>query len=186
MHIRFVRTTALAAFAVTACLGSALAAQTGNGEWITPVVKDFGRIHPLPDAKLQPEKGETYKIVFDIMSAKVTDGVNAALWHVARAVNLFGNAGVHGDHRKFVAVIHGPATPLLMSAAAFREKEGKENPDLKLIHALKQAGVTLYVCGQAAADNKIAKDDINPEITLTLSALTDLAILQKHGYVLLP
>jgi intracellular sulfur oxidation DsrE/DsrF family protein len=46
--------------------------------------------------------------------------------------------------------------------------------------------VKIYVCGQAVADNNIAYTDIAPQVTLTLSALTDLVILQKEGYALEP
>lgn len=167
-------------------VSSACAAPTSGVKWVNPAVKDYGRVHPVPDARLMPDKHHTYKVVFDVKSDKQTDGVNASLWHVARAVNVFALAGVDRHHRKFAVVIHGAATPLIMKADAYRTKTGKVNPDLKLISELKKAGVTLYICGQAAADNGIAAKDINPEITMTLSALADLPVLQSRGYTLFP
>ena len=169
-----IATLSLAALATA---GPAFAGAS-DSEWVNPVIKEYGRIHPLPHAALQPQKGTTYKVVFDVKGGKDTDGVNGGLWHVARAVNVFGEAGVDKAHRKFAVVIHGPATPVILSAKAYKAKMGKDNPNLKLIHALTVAGVKIYVCGQAAADNKIAAKDINPDVTLTVSALADLPILE--------
>lgn len=164
----------------------ALADSRESNFWVNPVIKDYGHIHPLPGAALTPEKDKTYKVVFNATDGKETDGVNAALWHVARAVNVFGEAGVEKEHRDFAVVIHGPATPIIMNSEAYKAKMGKDNPNLKLIKELKQAGVKLYVCGQAVADNKIDYKDVNPDITVTLSALADLPVLESKGYALFP
>lgn len=166
--------------------GAAFAAGGNSSFWVTPVIKGYGAMHPLPHAALQPNPAKVYKIVFDAKSGGVKDGVNTALWHVARAVNLYGASGVDKAHRKFAVVIHGPATPLVMTNAAYKKRFGKDNPNLKLIDELTDAGVKIYVCGQAAGDLKIPYNDINPHIILTLSALADLPILQSQGYSLFP
>lgn len=154
--------------------------------WVTPVIEGYGSMHPLPNAAIQPQPGETYKIVFNVTKGGDMEGVNTALWHIARAVNLYGNAGVDQTHRKFVAVIHGPATKVVLNNEAYKAKFGKDNPNLALIDALDKAGVKLLVCGQALADNSIDPSQLNPKVTLTLSALADLPILQANGYTLFP
>jgi intracellular sulfur oxidation DsrE/DsrF family protein len=51
---------------------------------------------------------------------------------------------------------------------------------------LKEAGVKLYVCGQALADDNFKPEWINPEIVLSLSALVDVLTFQLKGYAYLP
>lgn len=167
-------------------VGAAFAADSDSGLWVTPVIEGYGAMHPAPDAALQPDPAQTYKIVFDTTKGAEKAGVNTALWHIARAVNLYGSSGVDKEHRKFVAVIHGPATPIVLTNAAYEKKYGKANPNLDLISKLEAAGVTFYVCGQAAADNGIAAEDINPAISLTLSALVAVPSLEAEGYSLFP
>jgi len=50
---------------------------------------------------------------------------------------------------------------------------------------LKKAGVKLYVCGQALADDQFRPEWINPEIVLSLSALVDVPAFQLKGYAYL-
>lgn len=56
------------------------------------------------------------------------------------------------------------------------------NPNLKLIAALRKAGVKVEVCGQALSELHIANTTVNPQVTITLSALSDLAIWGDRGY----
>ncbi|HET7587766.1 MAG TPA: DsrE family protein [Gammaproteobacteria bacterium] len=154
--------------------------------WQYPLIKNAGGVVPLPKAALQPDPLHTYKAVFNLTKDAGGKEVNSGLAHVARAVNLFALSSVRPEHRKFAVVIHGPATGIVMSNEAYHQRTGHDNPNIKLIHALKEAGVELYVCGQALAEHHIADSEVNPDITLSLSALSDLIILQQQGYVLYP
>ncbi|HET6655505.1 MAG TPA: DsrE family protein [Gammaproteobacteria bacterium] len=154
--------------------------------WQYPVIQNAGGVVPLPNAALHPDAGETYKVVFNLTRNDDPAKVNKGLEHVARAVNLFGMSGVGADQRQFVVVLHGPATVLAGTAEAYRAYTGHEDPNLKLIHALAEAGVEFYVCGQALAEHNIPDSAVNSDVKLSLSAITDLIILQKQGYVLYP
>lgn len=157
------------------------------GFWQTPAIAGVGHVHPLPKAALQPDRNTTYKIVFNLTHAAQADSaVNPGLEHVARALNAFASAGVPLDHLKFAVVIHGAATPMVMDNAAYRKKTGAANPDLALMQKLRAAGVKIYVCGQAVADFHIAYADVAPQVSVSLSALTDLAILEREGYAYEP
>lgn len=176
--IKSIAAAALVTLPLLSGMGStAFASSEDAAFWTNPVIKNYGKIHPLHNVALTPDKNTTYKVVFDATKGDEKDGVNTALWHVARAVNVFGYAGVDQEHRDFAVVIHGPATPVVMTNEAYKQKFNKDNPNDKLIQELKQAGVKLYVCGQAVADNDIAYDAVNPAITMSLSALADLPIL---------
>lgn len=168
--------------------GSALAANAGTSsqtDWINPVIKDYGKMHPVPNGALKPDPNKTWKIVFDIGGGDTTkEGVNKALWHVARAVNVYSDAGVDQEHRKFVVVLHGAATPLALSPDAYKAKFGKEDPNTKLKEELTKAGVKLYVCGQALADNGFTPDQVGPHVEVALSALAAIPVLESQGYEL--
>lgn len=60
------------------------------------------------------------------------------------------------------------------------------NPNLPLIEALKKAGVTVSVCGQAVAEHHFDYGWIANDVTLALSGLTTVTTLESQGYVLMP
>ncbi|HET6725676.1 MAG TPA: DsrE family protein [Gammaproteobacteria bacterium] len=154
--------------------------------WEYPVIRNHGGVTPLPDAALQPNPRKTYKVVFNLTKDDGTGKTNKGLEHVARAVNLFALSGVRANHRKFIVVIHGAATDFVMKNDDYRKRTGHDNPDVALIHALRANGVKLFVCGQALAEHHIPHSAVNPDIVLSLSAISDLIILQQQGYVLYP
>lgn len=178
---------------LTSLFLAALAAATlslpaqGDDFWQNPAIKDGGQMHPLPNAAIQPDRGQTYKTVFSVTKgASDPKDLNDALDHVARAVNVFASAGVPLDHLKFVVIVHGPALPLVLDNAQYRKRFNVDNPNLKLIHELTAAGVQIVVCGQALAAMKYDAADVNPEIKVALSALSTIIILQQQGYALMP
>jgi intracellular sulfur oxidation DsrE/DsrF family protein len=176
----------LAVAAFVACSSAAQAADTAAGFWTTPTVQGYGKIHYLPNSAYRPQADQTYRIVFSItQGAKSPASVNPGLDHVARSVNLYAAAGVPLSHLKFVAVVSGPATPLVLNAAQYRTAYGVANPNLPLVAELRKAGVDVAVCGQAVAENKFQYDWVDKSITLSLSALTTVTTLEHQGYSLL-
>ncbi len=167
-------------------LVSAGLAPAAEPEWINPVIKNHGKVVALPEAAMQPDKNTQYKAVFNLTGGGEPDKVNGGLDRVARTVNVFASAGVPTSRLQLVVVVHGPATPIVLDNAHYREKFKTDNPNIELIDALGKAGVKVVVCGQALAHNKFANDWVNPKVELTLSAITDLIILEKQGYTLVP
>jgi len=181
------RTTVVFLSLVMLSVAASAAGSTGNPQWQYPEIKNFGRIQPLPKAVGQPSPDKTHKAVFDIRK-KAKDGSkpNPGLDHVARAVNLFVSAGVARDQRDFVAVIHGPATASMLTDAQYEKRFGQKNPNTPLIAALRDAGVTIHVCGQALAEHGFDQAWVNPKVDVALSALSDLIIYGDRGYALVP
>lgn len=156
-------------------------------EWVTPVVEGFGKIVEAPKATLQPSADEVHQIVFSVSSdSTLPDGTNANLWRTARAVNVYGSAGVEQENRDFVVIVHGGATKAIMSQEASRAANGEGNPNLELIAALQNAGVQIMVCSQAAASHGIDETMLAPGVQMTLSALSAIPLLQSQGYSLMP
>ncbi len=151
------------------------------------MIQNFGKSHKLPEAAVQPDPNLVYKMVFDITSQAGEPGkVNPGFNHVARAINVFEDAGYPPDKLQLVAVVHSKATELVLKNEQYRQKFSQENPNLDLITQLKQAGVEIYLCGQSLVDHGYERNMIAPEVRLALSALTVLSTYQLRGFALMP
>jgi intracellular sulfur oxidation DsrE/DsrF family protein len=168
-------------------LAVASSATFAESFWQNPVIQGYGKVHPMPEAVVQPSPDREYKILFDVTKASGTpDQVNPGLEHIARLINLFALAKVPPEKLKIVAVLHGPATVVALDNPHYREKYQIDNPNGKLIDALKRTGVVVYVCGQALAHNDFEPAWVNPEVDIALAALTVLSVYQLDGYALIP
>ena len=76
-----------------------------------------------------------------------------------------------------------PDADIVMTNEAYRERYNRDNPNIAIIHALKQAGVDIRVCGQGILARKIDPKQVNPDINIDLWAMTTLVNLQLKGYV---
>lgn len=152
-----------------------------------PVVPGYGAITPMPAAKERPDPALRYRVMFSITKAAASpEAVNPALEKVARFLNLLGADGVRPKPGDVVVIVHGPATALVMNDAAYAGRfGGKQNANLPLIAALRAAGVSVRVCSQALAGNKIDPAAVQDGIEIDVSALTTLATLQLRGWALI-
>ena len=150
-----------------------------------PVIKKFGGIYPIDKATVVPEANQQYKIVIDVYSGAEATKLNAALNNVARMINLHAIAGVHPDAIDVVLAIHGKATKTVLTNDAYKSRYGVNNPNLPLISALKEAGVTIAVCGQSLIGRKIDPKEVHKNIALATSMLTTVTTYQLKGYAML-
>ncbi|HVC37433.1 MAG TPA: DsrE family protein [Gammaproteobacteria bacterium] len=141
-------------------------------------------MHPLPDAAYQPDKTTVYKAVFAVTRpSKGANDPDGGLTPVARAVNVFASAGVPLDHLKFVVVIYGlDGGSMVLDNEHYKQRFGKDNPDLAVIHELTAAGIKVVVCGQALAALGIEHSWVDKDVTISLSALSTMVMLQNQGY----
>jgi intracellular sulfur oxidation DsrE/DsrF family protein len=140
---------------------------------------DFSNAHEMPDPSL------TYKMVFDIgKAAPKPDDVNPGLTFISRFYNTLAKGGVPVDRRKFVVVFHQEGTDIALTNAAYKAlKDGHDNPNIALIHSMKQAGVDFRVCGQGVLGRKFDMATINPEIQIDQWAMITITNLQLRGYI---
>jgi intracellular sulfur oxidation DsrE/DsrF family protein len=177
----------LTAACILALAGIAATGFAAETKWINPAIPDFAASADLPNAAMQPDKDADYKVVFNItVGAAANEKLNPSLERVARAVNIFASAGVPLSHLHFVAVVHGPATPSVLDNDHYKEKLSVDNPNVKLISELKAAGVKVIVCGQALAGQKFPHEWVNPDVEITLSAISSVIMLEMQGYVIFP
>jgi hypothetical protein len=112
------------------------------------VIKSYGPVQLLPNATLQPDKSLKCKILFDVTkSSRDVRSVNPGLDHIARFINVMASAGIMPKDMELAAVIHGPATGIVLADEIFTQEYYSYNPNLKLIMDLNKAGVKLYTYG---------------------------------------
>jgi intracellular sulfur oxidation DsrE/DsrF family protein len=176
-------------FLLTAVLLVAAPDPTGEPQFQHPLVKDHGGIVVLSDTAEQPKKDS--KVLLDLTSDEKRGEVLKGLDRAAVIANLYAQAGVGPKQgMRLAVVLHGPATKAALNDEAYARHvedapQGK-NPHRKLISDLKEAGVEIYVCGQALARQKYRSDQVIPEVTIAISAATVHINKQMAGYVLVP
>lgn len=151
-----------------------------------PIVKGFGGIYEIVDAKERPDPTLDYKILVDLTTA-AEDNKEISRWvdNVARMMNLHGLAGVPKDKMKVKVIIHGGALFSLLNDENYQKKFEVANPNLKVFEALKEAGADVYVCGQSLIVRNLKTAELWPGVTIAHSALTTITTHVPQGYVLL-
>ena len=150
------------------------------------LVPGYEAAKDLPGAKELPDPRIDYKVVFaDGQEVKNPTDINPMLPTIATYVNTLGKFGVPADHRHLVIMFHqrNPDLDIVMTNEAYRERYNRDNPNIAIIHALKQAGVDIRVCGQGLLARKIDSKQVNPDVQIDLWAMTTLVNLQLKGFV---
>lgn len=150
------------------------------------LVAGYEAARDVPGARDLPDPKTDYKVVFaDGQDAKKPGDINPMLPTIATYLNTLGKYGVPAEHRHIVIMFHQrtPDIDIVMTNEAYKERYNRDNPNVALIHALKQAGVDIRVCGQGLLARKIDAKQVNPDVQIDLWALTTLVNLQLKGYV---
>jgi len=150
------------------------------------LVPGYEASRDLPGARELPDPKTDYKVVFaDGQDAKNPGDVNPMLPTIATYLNTLGKYGVPSEHRHLVIMVHHrtPGLDMVMTNEAYKERYNRDNPNIAMIHALKQAGVDIRVCGQGLIARKIDAKQVNPDVQIDLWAMTTLVNLQLKGFV---
>lgn len=150
-----------------------------------PVINNYGKNVVIENGLSNPTQ-QKFKVVFDVAKVNEQGKVNGNFDTVARFINMHVRAGVPLDNIEVALVVHGKAGFDLLTNAKYQKKFDKENKSAELVNELLKANVAIYLCGQSANYLAIDKADINPGITMALSAMTANALLQQQGYTLNP
>lgn len=167
--------------AVALAMSTTLLAQGSQGLPVPGVepAKDIAGAKEVPDAKTE------YKVLFDVGKAAATPSdVNPMLQAAARYLNTLAHVGVPPEHRKLAVIFHQGGTNAILKNDEYKKRNnGKDNPNIAIMQALKKAGVEFHVCGQAVLAAKIDQKDIQPEVEVDLWALTTIINMELRGYV---
>jgi intracellular sulfur oxidation DsrE/DsrF family protein len=152
-------------------------------EVILPV-KDFGKIYNVPFATDKPDPNMQYKIVYEASAEEVDSFslVYPALEFAAKMYNLHVYGGAPRKNLDVVLVIGGPGIVAAMTNEAYRKKYGVDNPNLKILQQLKEAGVKINGCAQSMLKHSIDPSEISPDVTPVFSRFTTVSNLQLKGY----
>ncbi len=150
-----------------------------------PIIPKNGGVLHRPNAVEQPRSGA--RVVFDTTADSKPTDVNKGLERAARLLNLYGVAGLKAQDVKIAIVLHGDATKAVLNDAAYKSRCGAdENPNLPLIRELQQAGVDVFVCGQALSYKGFADAEVAEGIPIAAAALTVVINRQSEGYSYFP
>ncbi len=142
---------------------------------------------PVANPTEVPDNTHEYKLLFEVIKKNrdsLSDKINYSLDEVARILNLHVASGIPQDKLVPVVVIHGPGLEAVWNNEAYRRKHSMDNPNLGLIREMEKIGTRFIVCGQAMAFFGTEKEDLLPEIRISLTAQTVLSNYQYQGYVL--
>jgi intracellular sulfur oxidation DsrE/DsrF family protein len=140
-------------FLVLFLVGSpAIASESATG----PVIDNFGPVYAVPQDSYNLAPNQQYKVVMDVGKGPEDPAqLNRSIESAARAAL---NEQAYSKH--------------------FKVPNGSKG----LIEALGNAGVDIYICGQTAAYYGYGADDLLPQITMAVSAMTVHVRLQQEGY----
>jgi intracellular sulfur oxidation DsrE/DsrF family protein len=142
---------------------------------------------PVADPTEIPDPNHDYKLLFEVVEKNpdsLAKEINSGLDEVARVLNLHFASGIPPGKIIPVVVIHGPGIEAVMNNQSYKKKHSIDKPNLTLIHDLENVGAKFIVCGQAMAFFEMTKEELLPEIKISLTAQTVLSNYQLQGYVL--
>lgn len=150
-----------------------------------PTIDGYGAVTAFPDGMEQPTDGS--RILVDLTADGPREQLNKGVEKLARYVNIYASAGERPARSTIFVVLHGNATELSLSDAAYAKAFGVEsNPNLPLIRRLKQTGMEFVVCGQSLTNKGYRPDDAAAEVDVAVSALTALVNRQRAGFAYVP
>lgn len=147
------------------------------------LIRKAGAFAPIPRPEFAADKSQELKVVWDVTAAPSAAGEMPSGF--AEPANFFMLAEAEGVPRSRVhlaLLVHGPATPSLMTNEHYRTARGVDNASIPLLKALSDAGVQIIVCGQALVRQKIGREQLLPFVKVSTSATIARAVLHAQGY----
>lgn len=156
---------------------------------IYPLFKagDASGIIPVAEITEAPDPNIDYKILFEITGNNpdsIIREINYGLAEISRVINLHIAAGIPAKKIIPVIVAHAGVLQALKNNEAFQKKYKIDNPNVKIIDDLKKFGAKFIVCGQAMAFLDVKKEELLPDMKVSLTAQTVLTQYQLKGYIL--
>jgi len=150
---------------------------------VFPVIKDYGGVFEVPYAIDMLDTTLDYKIVVEAEGAiESPDSLYRPFENISRMYNLHVYGGVPRNHIHLDVVIFYKAIFVILDNDAYKKKFGVDNPNLKVIEEMKQAGINLYACGQSVRGFGIDPKTVNQNFQVVLSRATTVSTLELKGY----
>jgi intracellular sulfur oxidation DsrE/DsrF family protein len=150
-----------------------------------PLIKGFGKHVKVTQTHPVAENAE-FKVVFDVSKQADEGRLNRSFGSLARFLNMHVANGVKPENIHLALVVHGKAGFDLLNDETYRAKFKQANMNIALLNELSKNNTQIFICGQSAAYYGIKATDLNPNVAMSLSAMTANALLQQQGYTLNP
>jgi intracellular sulfur oxidation DsrE/DsrF family protein len=138
----------------------------------------------ITGARELPDPNTDYKVVFSVAANAKADEIHPTLKTIALYLNTLAHNGVAANHRHIAAVFHQGGGDAVLANDVYKSRhDGVNNPNIAMLHELKQAGVELRVCGQGLLGKKLEPSQVLPDVQVDLWAMTTMVNLQLRGYV---
>ncbi|GGD75557.1 hypothetical protein GCM10011357_33240 [Lacimicrobium alkaliphilum] len=127
-----------------------------------------------------------FKIAFDVAKQAEPGKLSGQINSLARFINMHLRNGVPIKNIRLALVVHGGASKDLLANKYYKDEFNTENKNAALVKALLKNNTQVYVCGQSAVHYGVTKDKLIDGVQISLSAMTQHALLQRQGYTLNP
>jgi len=167
-------------FLVLLLVGSpAIASEPVTG----PVIDNYGPVFAVPQGSYNLLPDQQYKVVMDVgKGPEDPAALNRSIESAARLLNMQARNGTAPENLKMAIVLHGSGARAALNEQAHSKHFSVPNGSKGLVEALGSAGVDIYICGQTAAYYGYGPDDLLPQVTMAVSAMTVHVRLQQEGY----
>ena len=170
-------------FLLLACLGLQFPV-FGAEPLMRPVINEYGPVFPVPADSFNLEQGKQYRIVMDISDGPENPAaLNRGIESAARFLNMHARNGISPENLQLAIVLHGSAAGAALDDTAYQKHFGVGNGSKGLVEALGKAGAQIYLCGQSAGYHGYDAEDLLPQVTMAVSAMTAHVRLQQEGYL---
>ena len=148
-----------------------------------PVIDNFGPVFTVPQGSYNLLPDQQYKVVMDVGKGPEDPAqLNRSIESAARFLNMQTRNGTPPENLKMAIVLHGSGARAALNEQAHSKHFSVPNGSKGLVEALGKAGVDIYICGQTAAYYGYGPDDLLPQVTMAVSAMTVHVRLQQEGY----
>ena len=150
-------------------------------------VGEFSGVIPVKDPTEIPDPNLDYKFLFELTSLNpdsAAKDVDYGLTEVARVINLHVASGIPLKKISVVIVVHGPALKAFGTNAYYNEQFKMDNPNIKVVEELKKLGTKFIACGQAMAFLEVKRENLLPDVKVSITAQTVISSYQLKGYLL--
>ena len=155
-----------------------------------PVFADFGP-HAAIEGVAEFPADTKFAHSFDVATKADGQRRNRGFESAARFINMHAANGVDPARIETAVVVHGSAvldllTDEALAARASEDEDVEPNASGDMVREMLAKGVRFIVCGQSAAGQGVAREDLIPDVEMALSAMTAHARLQQQGYTVNP
>ena len=150
---------------------------------IFPAIKDYGGMFDVPFAKDWPDTSMKYNVIIEAgMAIEKPGELYQPLEHISRLFNLLVYTGIPYKNLNVELVIFGPSIFVVLNNEAYKKKYNVDNPNLKALEEMTNAGIKIHACGQSVMLTGIDRTTINPAIDVVVSRFTTVTNRQLKGY----